>query len=134
MNAVNWNAAWWTSRSSPDTTGPSRTATNGVGQPATSVVTRTVPAFEAGVGLPAGYVAIGDRVIDRVPPSIKQLAIDWFGTNDKDTAWQTVGSAKIETMKFTIANPPLPAGTTVRVLVEAKDGSYLALSGPITLK
>lgn len=26
---------------------------------------------------------VGDRVIDRVPPSIKDLAISWFGANDK---------------------------------------------------
>ena len=33
--------------------------------------------------LASPVVSIGDRVIDRVPASIKQLAIDWFGTNDK---------------------------------------------------
>ncbi|MGD9704768.1 MAG: molybdopterin-dependent oxidoreductase [Acidimicrobiia bacterium] len=33
--------------------------------------------------LASPVVSIGDRVIDRVPAGIKQLAIDWFGTNDK---------------------------------------------------
>ncbi|UDY34066.1 molybdopterin-dependent oxidoreductase [Dermatobacter hominis] len=28
-------------------------------------------------------IDVGDRVVDAVPPSVKDLAIDWFGTNDK---------------------------------------------------
>lgn len=50
----------------------------------------------AGLGLGAGelvaglrqpwrspVVSVGDRVIDHVPPAVKDLAIEWFGTNDK---------------------------------------------------
>lgn len=50
----------------------------------------------AGLGLGAGelvaglrqawrspVVSVGDRVIDQVPPPVKDLAIEWFGTNDK---------------------------------------------------
>ena len=33
--------------------------------------------------LTSPVVSIGDRVIDRVPAGIKQLAIDWFGTTTR---------------------------------------------------
>ena len=35
---------------------------------------------------------VGDRVIDRVPQNVKQLAIDWFGTNDKKALLIGIGS------------------------------------------
>lgn len=33
--------------------------------------------------LSSPVVSIGDRIVDRVPASLKELAISWFGTNDK---------------------------------------------------
>lgn len=36
---------------------------------------------------------VGDRVIDRVPRPLKELAIDWFGTNDKVALLAGIGVA-----------------------------------------
>jgi len=36
---------------------------------------------------------VGDRVVDSVPNSIKTLAIDWFGTNDKIALLTGIGAA-----------------------------------------
>src|SRR4029079_16851295 len=36
---------------------------------------------------------VGDRVVDSVPNSIKTLAIDWFGTNDKIALLSGIGAA-----------------------------------------
>jgi DMSO/TMAO reductase YedYZ molybdopterin-dependent catalytic subunit len=35
---------------------------------------------------------VGDRVVDGVPNSVKELAIDWFGTNDKIALLAGIGS------------------------------------------
>ena len=44
----------------------------------------TVGMFLSGLGETASPIdAVGSVVIDHVPASVKRLAIDWFGTNDK---------------------------------------------------
>lgn len=35
------------------------------------------------LGVPSLIQGIADRVVDAVPPSVKEFAIDVFGTNDK---------------------------------------------------
>jgi hypothetical protein len=77
---------------------------------------------------------IGGLVNNALPSGLQRDVDIKIGTNAADTAWHTSGSAQLDDRKFAIATYPFSAGTTVRVLVEAKDGSYLALSGPVTLK
>lgn len=45
-----------------------------------------------GASLQSPVLDVGDRVVDGVPNSIKTLAIDWFGTNDKIALLVGIGS------------------------------------------
>lgn len=45
-----------------------------------------------GTSLQSPVLDVGDRVVDGVPNSIKTLAIDWFGTNDKIALLVGIGS------------------------------------------
>ena len=72
-------------------------------------------------GLPAGF-----------QPNVKVKA----GTGPGENEWEEVGTGSVVPAQTTpmVVHPHFAAGTRVRVLVEAVDGSYLALSDWITLK
>jgi DMSO/TMAO reductase YedYZ molybdopterin-dependent catalytic subunit len=61
-------------------------AATAVGLAVAEVVTLLSNSFQSPV------VDVADRVVDGVPQSLKQLAIDWFGTNDKRALLIGIGS------------------------------------------
>jgi DMSO/TMAO reductase YedYZ molybdopterin-dependent catalytic subunit len=61
-------------------------AATAVGLAVAEVISALSPTFQSPV------LDVADRVVDGVPQSVKQLAIDWFGTNDKRALLIGIGS------------------------------------------
>jgi hypothetical protein len=83
---------------------------------------------------PNGAVQVTWKVGGTVPAALERTVEIKIGKGPEDQGWHAAGKARIEANQFTIKNVPFPVGTDLRVLVEATDGSYLALSGTVTLK
>jgi hypothetical protein len=69
----------------------------------------------------------------QLPPDLYPDVAVKIGTGPEDRDWYLAGTAHIAAKQFIIHKPPFPSGTRLRVLVEAVDGSYLALSGSFRL-
>jgi DMSO/TMAO reductase YedYZ molybdopterin-dependent catalytic subunit len=61
-------------------------AATAVGLAVAEVISALSPTFQSPM------LDVADRVVDGVPQSVKQLAIDWFGTNDKRALLIGIGS------------------------------------------
>ena len=60
-------------------------------RPMIEYVIETLLAAGFGRTLRSPVFDVGDQVIDRVPVWLKDLAISWFGTNDKPVLLATIG-------------------------------------------
>ncbi len=88
-----------TSSDSPTSEPDHRRLTRGVGRGAVVGLVTAVAALgvaelvaAASSALRSPVLDVGDRVIDAVPPGVKDLAIEWFGTSDKLALLIGIGS------------------------------------------